>query len=317
MLILATFIPPADQEKRLREVYPLHEFYFQKGLSKEDQILSQAEIILTYGEDVKKEHIDCADKLKWICVLSAGIDKMPLEAIRKKGILVTNSRGIHAKPMAEYTIGMMLATIKNFNQMWDNQKNSHWDKRIPVDELLGKTILLLGTGAIAQEIARLCKAFSMMVFGMNKSGRKPANFDFIIPMEQLTATLPKADFVISVLPSTEETRAMLQFSHFQAMKQECVFINIGRGDLVEAEVLMEAIDKKQIRHLILDVFQQEPLPSDHPLWGTKNVTVTPHISSITKQYLPRALEIFEHNLKVFGEDISADYINRIDLDRGY
>jgi len=128
--------------------------------------------------------------------------------------------------------------------------------------------------------------------------------------------LPKADFIVSVLPSTKETKHFLEKNHFDLMKNSSVFINIGRGDLIQEDVLMAALQEGKIAHAYLDVFYTEPLAEDHPFWRMENVTVTPHISSLTKNYMPRSFEIFKQNLHTYIKK-DADFINVIDMDRGY
>ena len=128
--------------------------------------------------------------------------------------------------------------------------------------------------------------------------------------------LPKADFIVSILPSTPKTRNVLTEDHFVAMKNSAVFINIGRGDLVNEDVLLQALNHNEIAHAFLDVFEKEPLVKDHPFWKMNNVTVTPHLSSVTKNYLPRSFEIFKYNLKTYLNH-TGEYMNVIDLKKGY
>ena len=128
--------------------------------------------------------------------------------------------------------------------------------------------------------------------------------------------LPQADFVVSVLPSTTATRGFFRDEHFQQMKNSAVFLNIGRGDAVSSETVLKALDEGEVSHAVLDVLEQEPLPPDSPLWSHEKVTITPHVSGHSPHYLPRAVAIFEENLKKYlaGE---TGYVNQIDLDRRY
>lgn len=209
----------------------------------------------------------------------------------------------------------MLGHVKQMAALARNERDEVWDRKLPMEELRGKTLLVLGIGASGGEIARLAKCFGMNVAGVNRSGKDAAGGDRIYSISQLSEILPKADFFVSVLPSTVETRFLLKKEHFAAMKDSAVFINIGRGDLVE-EVLLSVLKTDQISHAYLDVFANEPLPKAHPFWKMENVTVTPHHSSITKNYLPRSFEIFKHNLHTYIKN-NKDYINVIDLERGY
>ncbi|GLB59836.1 D-2-hydroxyacid dehydrogenase [Cytobacillus sp. NCCP-133] len=316
MKVVSSILPPEVLCKDAAREFPEAEFLFYKGMEAAGQSFYEAEIFITYGEDLTEEHIYKTLNLKWIMVMSAGMDEMPLKACKEKGILVTNARGIHKIPMAEFTLGAMLGHVKKIALLADNEGNEVWDRKLPVEELNGKTLLILGVGAIGGEIARLAKCFGMKVAGVNRSGKDSANTDSIYKVSQLTDILPNADFIVSVLPSTAETKYLLQKEHFAAMKGSAVFINIGRGNLVEEDVLIYALETNEIAHAYLDVFQKEPLPMGHPFWKMENVTVTPHLSSKTKNYLPRSFEIFKHNLHTYIKN-NKDYINAIDLERGY
>ncbi|RFU69383.1 D-2-hydroxyacid dehydrogenase [Bacillus sp. V59.32b] len=316
MQILSTLIPPEHLQTDMNKKFPSHKFHYQKGIATEDPKLKEAEIIITYGEDLTDEHIKKAENLKWIMVMSAGLEKMPFEAIDEKNILVTNARGIHKIPMAEYTIAMLLQYEKQLKLLLENEAQEKWDRRIKVGELNNKTILIIGTGAIGSEVARLGKAFQMKTLGVNRSGKSVEYIDSIHSQNELSEVLPQADYIVSVLPSTGETQNLLMMEHFKVMKDSAVFMNIGRGDLYKEEILQEALHNHEIAHAVLDVFGQEPLPEGHPFWGLDNVTVTPHISSITKNYLPRSFEIFERNFEEYIKG-GNEYLNVIDPKRGY
>ncbi|WP_059172726.1 D-2-hydroxyacid dehydrogenase [Bacillus sp. FJAT-27445] len=315
MKILFTFVPPEKVQDELREEYPGFQLHFSR-IGTAGEILPDAEIIVTYGEDLNDGHIQKAEKLKWIMIMSAGMERMPFEACAKREILVTNARGIHKIPMAEFTIGTMLKHVKQFPLIEKNEVHEEWDRKVKVGELAGKNILVLGIGAIGGETARLAKAFRMSVTGINRSGRPHKDADQTDTFANIGSYLPEADFVVSVLPSTDETRYLLAEEHFRMMKDSAVFINIGRGDLVKEETLLKVMEEQVIAHAYLDVFQTEPLPKGHPFWKMDNVTVTPHISSITERYLPRSLEIFKHNLQAYRNN-DGSYINEINLSRGY
>ncbi|WLD93994.1 D-2-hydroxyacid dehydrogenase [Alkalihalobacillus sp. AL-G] len=303
-------------QDRLQEKYPEFTFQFCQGMEEAKVYLDKADILITYGEDLTPELMEQANKLQWIHVISAGLDKMPFQAIEQREILVTNARGIHQTPMAEYTIAMMLQVVRKLPLIHQNQTNKVWDRKLKMDELHGKTLGVLGAGAIGSEIARLAKAFQMTTIGMNRSGKPVDHFDEIITEEHLDNLLVKADFLVSVLPKTESTGAFLMKRHFEMMQDHAVFINIGRGTTVDQYGLIEALKQNQIAHAVLDVMAEEPLPEENPLWEMENVTVTPHISGITPQYQQRAFEQFENNLHVYRTG-KGKYINVIDLDRGY
>src|SRR5699024_130748 len=178
------------------------------------------------------------------------------------------------------------------------------------------TYLLLGPGAIGQEVARLAKGFQMTTSGVSSSGRTVANFDGNNQRDELEQLHSEAHFVVSVVASTEETRGLLTYEQFQLLPDHAVFLNMGRGDLVSSEDILKAVKQQEIAHAVLDVFEEEPLPADHPIWQEENITITPHTSGVSKHYLTRALEIFEENLHIYLGD-QKHYVNEVDVTLGY
>ena len=317
MKIVSSILPPEDLQEQVRQLFPDDEFTFNKGLKGEfyNEFIG-AEIFITYGEDLSAEDIEKAKNLKWISVMSAGVEKLPFEAIQARNILVTNARGVHQIPMAEYTLGLMLRHAKRFDRFLFEQKERNWNRRIETEELHGATVLVLGAGAIGGEIAKRCQLFGMYTIGVNTSGKKAEYFNEMYRLDQWEKPLPQADYIISVLPSLESTTHLLQKKHFELMKESAVFINIGRGSLVATEVLIQALQDQDIGHAYLDVVEQEPLPKDNPLWTMGNVTITPHISGKSKRYLPRAFDIFSHNFHIY-KGVPGEMKNVIQLDRRY
>ncbi|MBD8071187.1 D-2-hydroxyacid dehydrogenase [Bacillus sp. PS06] len=317
MFVLSTVRPVDGIMDELRGLFAEADFRFCQNIDVAMEDLPVADVLVTLGEDLTPELIERATNLKWIMVVSAGMEKMPFAAIDERGIFVTNARGIHKIPMAEYTFSMILQVAKKNKELYELEQQKVWDRTaVQTFELHGKTLAILGVGAIGGEIARIGQAFNLNVIGVNSSGNDQPSIDKMYTMSQLEEVLQEADFVVSILPSTKETTYLLTEEHFHQMKSEAIFINIGRGDLVKDEVLVKVMKEQRIAHAVLDVFENEPLSAEHPFWGMDNVTVTPHISSITKNYMPRAFDIFKENMKVFTSG-EGTYINLIDLKRGY
>jgi len=314
MRIYFTFEPRPDLREPLIAEFPQVDFVFENGLSNNE--LQEADVLVTYGEDLNDENIQYATKVKWIFVASAGIEKMPAGAIIDRGIVVSNVRGIHKTPMAESMLAHILAIKRALPWVYEQQKKSEWSKKAKQSELQDSTALILGPGAIGSEVGRLLQAFGVATIGCNRSGNEAAYMNEMVSFDQLAEALPNADIVISVLPKTEETTHLLKADHFKAMKNDAIFMNFGRGNLVEETVLMHAIQTGEIGYAVLDVFEQEPLAANHPIWTLPNVIVSPHISSHSSRYVERSLAIFKPNLEKWlrGE---TDVENRLDLSRGY
>ncbi len=313
MEVLFTFLPTEEMQRNIIAEFPDVSFHF---LYKDKSKLPSADILVTYGEDLDEEDIEQAAKLKWIMVMSAGIEKMPHEAIAERGITVSNVRGIHKTPMGESVLGHLLALKRSLPDIYKNQRDHKWERKFRSSELLGSTALILGPGAIGSEIGRLLQAFGVITIGCNRSGNSSENMTEMITFEQLREKLPAADIVISVLPSTEDTKYLLDINHFKSMKKEAVFMNFGRGDLVEGKVLLEAMKEKMIAYSVLDVFEQEPLPADHPFWGMDNIIISPHVSSKSGKYLERGMDIFIPNLRNWLAG-NTEPTNLVNVEKGY
>lgn len=314
MKVYFTFDPRPDLKEGLLQDFPTIEFIFHEKI--DYAVLKEAEVVVTYGEDLGEQHISIAEKLKWIMVASAGIEKMPQKEIAERGIVVSNVRGIHKIPMAESVLAHILSYKRGLAWIYEQEKKAEWSRKSKATELHGSTALILGPGAIGSEIGRLLQAFGVHTIGCNRSGHKADYMDDMISFSTLQKALPSADIVISVLPSTPDTRHLLQSEHFEAMKDSTLFMNFGRGDLVSTDVLMDALNEGRIAHAILDVYEEEPLPSDHLFWQMTNVTVSPHVSSHSSRYLERSLEIFKPNLKKWLEG-ESELINKMDITKGY
>lgn len=313
MNVLFSFLPKQEQQDELVTNFPDAEFIFQKGLNEE--LLKSASILVTYGEDIDASHLKNAEKLKWIMVASAGLEKMPLLEIAKRGIVVTNVRGIHKTPMAETILAHILSIKKSLPLINENQRKGEWSKRVFPTELLGSTAIILGPGAIGGEVGRILQAFGVHTIGCNSSGKRPPFMDEIVTFDKLNKVLPKADIVISILPSTEQTKGLITYEHLQSMKKSAIFMNFGRGDLVKEQHLIRALEEEEIAYAVLDVFEKEPLTAGHPFWSMNNVIISPHVSSHSSQYVIRALQIFSSNLNAWVEQKPLE--NEIDLEKGY
>lgn len=315
-MILVTANLSVTYQKKLEADFPHQHFVFCKNVEVGERFLPETEILVTYGEDLNKEHIDQAAHLKWIMVLSAGMDEMPLQEIANRKILVTNARGIHKTPMSEYVIAMLLQVYRQSKTLIKHEMQHEWNRSVPMQEISGRTMLIVGAGAIGQEVARLAKAFRMNTIGISRSGSAGVYFDETYSIDNLEQLLTRADFLISVLPSTPETRSLYTYEHFKRLPNHAIFLNMGRGDVVADEVILKAVRNQQILHAVLDVFDQEPLPPSHPFWGEERITVTPHLSGVSAKYLERALAIFTNNLQCYLAE-NDSYLNKIDPNRGY
>lgn len=266
---------------------------------------------------LRAEQVQGLKNLQWIFSYSAGVDRYPLEQIKAQGLQLTNTSGIHGPNISEQVVGAMIAFSRNFLEAQKNQRAKVFDTTIRVDELYGKRLLLVGVGGIGLELARKAKAFDMEVIGLRRTaqGLPSPNFDAAFSLEALDRELGLADYVVTSLPSTQETRGLFNGEKFSHMQKHSIFINVGRGDLVVEEDLYQALKNGVIKGAYLDVFQEEPLPQESPLWDLDQVIITPHNAGTTPFYMERAMGLFLDNLSRFRQ--GQPLRNQIDLSLGY
>lgn len=314
MDVLFTFKISDRQKEALMQDFPSCTFHFKRTASCEEAKF--AEVIVTYGGNINEALLEKAEKLKWIMVASAGVEQLAHEEIVKRGILVTNVRGIHKTPMAESILGHMLALKRSLPQIYEANRTKDWEYPMQSSELRDSTAMIIGPGAIGAEVGRLLQAFGVNTIGCNRSGKEVEGIERTIPFGQLLDELPQADFIISILPSTEQTKGLLTERHFNTMKESAVFLNFGRGDVLDEEMLIQVLKEKRIHHAVLDVFQEEPLPETSAFWSLSNCTVSPHVSSKSEKYIDRSLSIFERNLEKYLND-ETDLENVVNVKQGY
>lgn len=262
--------------------------------------LPETELIITIGGGnlsvpIDEEMLNAAPLLKWVFSISAGVEKLPLKELKTRGILTTNTSGVHAVTIAEYVMGGLLAMSHHYDRYIPLKKEKKWGNLISEEDMEGKTLLVIGAGHIGSEIGKKAKAFDMKVLGLKRKVCSLEGFDEIYTMDKLREVLPQADYVVMAAPLTAETYHLMGAEEFALMKNEAVFVNIARGDTVNEQNLIEALTEKKIKGALLDVFHEEPLPSESPLWELDNVLITPHSSAISKNVINKVIKMFEEN----------------------
>jgi phosphoglycerate dehydrogenase-like enzyme len=232
-------------------------------------------------------------------------------------ILLTNASGVHATPIGEYVLCMMLMFAKGAHTFVRAQQRREWVRYLP-HELYGKTVGVVGLGHIGSEVARLAKAFGCYVIATRRSTSERSSggsVDELLPHSELHELLSRSDFVVLCVPLTPETRGLIGDAELRTMKPGAVLINIARGAVVDEAALIQALKDGTIAGAGLDVFEQEPLPEDSELWSLENAIISPHISGGTEIYNQRAVAIFCENLRRYlaGEPL----MNLADVARGY
>jgi len=276
--------------------------------------LSDAEVVAAFP--MRMPPISQLPKAKWLHSFSAGVDKILTPEVAKSKIILTNSSGVHATPIAEMILAYCLMFARGFTKTIGEQRTHTWHKNYSIGEFRGSTVLIVGLGAIGMETARLCHAFGARVLAVARSAKKKPTFvERFETAERLDELLPEADYVVITLPHTEETHHLFDASKFKRMKSSAIVINIGRGGIIKEEDLIDALQSKQIAGVGLDVFEKEPLPAESPLWDMQKVIITPHHSGLSLRYRDRAVEILCKNLEAYlaGEKLP----NEVDKKLGY
>ena len=282
------------------------------AVEKEEQaldIIDGIDILVAFR--LSNSMLEKATNLKWIQAVTAGVDSFLDQPALRKELIITSASGMHGPQMSEMAILFMLAFNRNFPRNVKNQSNRIWE-RWPARLLSKKNVGILGVGKIGQEIARKCKAFDMIVYGINRSYRDLECLDYYYAPGELLNVIGELDYFISVLPSTPQTRNMIGMKEFSVMKPSAFFINMGRGDAVNETDLIEALKTGKIAGAGLDVFFREPLPPESPLWEMENVMITPHVGGVSDIYIEQALPIVRENLRRYLNHEQKDLINLIE-----
>jgi len=250
--------------------------------------------------------------LKWVQALGTGVDGIADRKDLADDVILTSMRGIHGPQMSEMAFMMMLALNRNFGRVLDNQKNKRWERR-PPQVLEYKTIGILGVGLIAEVMAKRCQAFDMNVVGITGTPRDVPGFKEIRKKENLPQVVGDLDYLVVLSPMTPDNAKLVDEAVFKAMKKSAYLINLGRGGVVDDGALIDALKNDEIAGAGLDVFEQEPLPPDHPFWEMDNIIVTPHMAGMTETYVSQALPVIEANLKAYRD---GEIENMVNLVRG-
>ena len=302
--------------KRWPEMCVLHLPNYE-GLPKE---LPDTDIFVGYS--LRAEQLKDAKKLKWIHSTAAGVAQLMYPELRDSGIMVTNPSGIFSVPMAEHTMGLLVALARNFPDSVRQQDRKHWtqqelwDKPQHLTELNGQVLLIVGFGSIGRELAKRAKAFDMRVWGVTRSGKGDlTHAEKIFAAKDLHAALPEADYVVIAAPETAETKHLIGAEQIAKMKRGARLINIGRGSLLDEAAMIRALENGSLGGAALDVAATEPLPAESPLWKAPNLFITPHTSGVSDRLWNRQTAILMDLLERWFD--GRELFNRVDFARGY
>ncbi|MBO4206740.1 D-2-hydroxyacid dehydrogenase [Micromonospora echinofusca] len=272
----------AELLPQLRERYPHCRFTPVPDDEPVREEWLDAEVILrsAMNEDTFDALLSKCDRLRWVQITAAGFDWVGGDIMRRRldeGLLYTRSPNSYNVPIAEYVIGAVLMHARAFPALRAAQERREWI-RIVARDVIGSTLLVFGTGGIGREVAWRARALGATVIGVNRTGTPAEDFDRVVAYGEHLALLPGADAVVLAMPLTTENQYFFDTAHFAAMRETAVLVNVGRGALIVEDALVDAMHRGRIAAAVLDVFEQEPLPPEHRLWGLPRTTITPHTS---------------------------------------
>ncbi|OTP09500.1 hypothetical protein A5844_002278 [Enterococcus sp. 10A9_DIV0425] len=290
------------------------EYTFKTKLEAED--LPQVEISIGWNSMYQQELL-ASNHLKWVQAISAGVDYLPLAQFSKKGILVSNASGIHVESISEHVMGIILGYSRGLFQAQRAQIEQTWlGSSVHYQAVENKKLLIIGTGHIGKMLAKKATVFGIECYGINTTGHPVDGFKKTYSIDQLKNVLPTADIVVNILPLTEQTNGLFNQDVFNVFASHALFINVGRGASVKTEDLIKALQQEKLAFAALDVFEEEPLSKESPLWGMENVLVTSHIAGQTSHFQKKLMAIFLNNLKTYVAEKELS-MNEIDLSEGY
>jgi len=310
--ILVYHPEPGDAQgyaQRIKQPRPIFTVTACSSPTEAELHVADAEVL--YAWNFPRHLLPRAKRLRWVQNMGAGVERFLIPEL-PKGVALTRIAGIFGPWMAEYVLGWCLWHTQRTELFRAQQRESRWRQVDPL-RLHGAELCIVGLGDIGRTIARAARGVGMRVSGVSQSGRKAPGVDRVYRARDLGKPLAYADFVVLTVPLTPATQGLIGARELASMKPSAWLVNIGRGPLVDGEALIEALSGKRIGGAILDVFDEEPLPADHPLWKLENVVITPHISgpSTPDEIGP----IFDDNLRRYLARRPLRF--EVDRTRGY
>jgi D-2-hydroxyacid dehydrogenase (NADP+) len=304
-----------DQGERLRAplaaAFPDVAFDVALGPAEAVAFCAEATAIISLAHTITAEMIAAAPKLRWIGALTTGTDHLRTLTIPDNAV-ITSARGLSATPVSEYTMMVMLSLVKRLPFILANQHKHFWTQTRG-NTLEGRTVTIVGAGAISEALAKRAGAFGMRVAGVSAGRTSAPGFDDMYPRERLAEAAALADFLVVLVPQTEATRNLIDAHVIAAMKPAAFLINVARGGVIDTGALLEALRAGRIAGAALDVFAPEPMPADSPFWSLENVIVSPHVAGDAWEIYDLALPLMRTNLQAMIDGRPDHLINVVNL----
>jgi phosphoglycerate dehydrogenase-like enzyme len=310
---------PVEGVATLRARFPHIEFVH--ATSDEERAAGLRDCDAVYTWILRPHEFATAERLKWIHTSAVAVETLCLPELFAKGVFVSNTRGVQAVPIAEHTMAVVLALAKQLPLVLEHQRNAHWAQndfmgaRLPW-LLAGQTLGLIGVGTIGREIASRARAFGMRVVAMRRRADlgDVAGIDQVFGPQQLDELLARANVLVIAAPLTPETMALIGAAQLAKLPRGAVVVNVGRAKIIDTDALIAALHG-HLGGASLDVFPQEPLPPEHPLWTCPNVILTPHTSGFRQGHWEEVVDLFAENIERFERGHALRF--RVEPELGY
>jgi D-2-hydroxyacid dehydrogenase (NADP+) len=293
---------------RLQAEFPELRFKLFHNAAEVSGDLSDIDVMIMFGIEVRDWMLRDASRLKWIQSLATGVDHFLRCPSLRRDVLITSGRGVHGVPMREHVLYLMMAISRDAKRQVEDYQQHLWQRRLWTT-LSGKMAVIVGTGIVGAAIGGLLQTLGMNVIGVSRTPRKANGFDEIAPIDRLRDAASKADYLINVLPAAPENSAMFDAALFAAVKPTAYYISAGRGQTVDETALIAALREHRIAGAALEVFQTEPLPPDSPFWSLPNVFITPHVGGYIVEYEDLIMPLIVENMRSFLSKRHGDMIN--------
>ena len=311
---------PEAQVARLRGRFP--EVTFTHAVSEADAFSAIATADVALASRLSPAMVGHAPRLRWVHSTAAAVGILPLNELAVRGIMVTNSRGIQAVPIAEHVMGGLLVLARRFNLMLAAQRERRWIQNDLTSDawpwsLHGRNMTILGFGTIGQEVARRAHAFDMRVTAIRRRAEQavPSFVECVLGPDRLNEALHGCDVLVICAPSVPETDRLIRADQLALLNRGAILVNVARGKIVDEPALIAALQNGRLGGAVLDVFEREPLDPGSTLWTLPHVVISPHSSGVRPEHWDDVIDLFSENLRRFqrGEPL----LNAVDSSAGY
>jgi len=321
MKLVSTFTFTEDQMQKMQSIgVDVKQFQSEQELLGSKEYID-AEIIIANHRTLQRDFLEQCRNVQWVQVAHIGIERLPMDYLKERGIIVINARGGMGVPIAEDILCKMLMLSRKSATVMKNQFNRTWEKAGSFINLSGKTVGIIGTGDVGTETAKRAKVFGMKTIGINTDGRGIPEFDEIYEPHEINNVISQSDFNVLTLPLTEKTRNLVDEEQFKKMKPSSFLINISRGALINEEILLHYLKNRKIAGAALDVFVEEfklgYLPEESPFWELDNIIITPHCAGSGDGFQQRFSHVFLTNLSYFVKGNIEQMANIREFGKGY